>query len=218
LKEGIEKTTDELFQEILKYKSYIHYSHGGVTFTGGEPLLQAHAVKDLILKCRAAGIHTAIDTSGFPEGPEVYECLTLADLILLDIKSADATIYHQLTQGELNRTLEKLEFLEKNYRQKNSEAKTGVSAETSEWRTKVWIRYVLVPKWTDKTEHIVALAKLLQGHQCVEKIQVLPLHHMGEYKWEQLGRVYPLKGTPVPTKEEVEKVHQIFKEYHLISE
>jgi len=202
MRDGTDVSTDVLFDEILRYKSYMHYSHGGVTFTGGEPLLQAKAVKDLLLRCRESGIHTAIDTSGFPEGPDVLECLRLADLILLDIKSSDPATYYQLTQSEphaLQRTLNKLSLLE-------------------ELNKKTWIRYVLVPGWTDQEAHVHGLGQLLQGKQCVEKVQVLPLHHMGAYKWEQIGKTYPLKGSPIPSTEAVEKVLHILRSYGVPSE
>lgn len=199
LKDGVGRTTEDIFSEIIKYKSYMHYSHGGVTFTGGEPLLQPLAVKDLIHKCKSEGIHTAIDTSGFPDGPEVYECLNLADLILLDIKATDSTIYHKMTQGDLQKSLDKLEYLEK-------------------INKKTWIRYVLVPGWTDQESQLHSLGKLLQNKKCIEKVQVLPLHHMGEYKWEQLGKSYPLKNSPIPTKTEIENSHNILKQYGLVVE
>ncbi len=196
LKDGTLMSTDELFQEIVKYKSYMHYSHGGVTFTGGEPLLQPKPLYDLIIKCKSEGLHTAIDTSGFPHGEEVNKCLNAADLILLDIKSTNPDKYHRLTQGVLAPTIEKLNFLE-------------------HINKKTWIRYVLVPEWTDSEKDIRDLGELLRGKHCVEKVQVLPLHHMGEYKWEQMKLEYQLKGLPIPTQEQILKTQNILKEYEL---
>jgi pyruvate formate lyase activating enzyme len=190
-------SVDQVMEELVKYKSFMKYSKGGVTFTGGEPLLQPDFLKQLLLKCKDEGIHTAIDTSGFPEGPKVYDCLNLADMVLLDIKATEPDLYFKLTHGDLQFTLKKLAFLE-------------------EHNIATWIRYVLVPNWNAADKYIHQLGSLLANKKCVQKVQVLPLHHIGEFKWESLGIPYALKGSPVPTKAEVENVHTILKSYGLV--
>jgi pyruvate formate lyase activating enzyme len=197
LNEGKIMTADEVLIEICKYKSFMRYSKGGVTFTGGEPLLQPDFLKELLLKCREAGIHTAIDTSGFPEGPKVYDCLRATDLVLLDIKATEGDLYFKMTRGDLQFTLKKLEFLE-------------------EYNIPTWIRYVLVPEYNASDKHIHQLGKLLKNKKCVQKVQILPLHHFGEYKWESMGLPYALKGVAVPTKAEVDRVQSILKSYDLV--
>jgi pyruvate formate lyase activating enzyme len=196
MSEGVLMSSEQVMFELRKYKSFMKYSKGGVTFTGGEPLLQPDFLKELLLKCKEEGIHTAIDTSGFPEGPKDYECLSLADLVLLDIKATEGPIYFKLTHGDLQFTLKKLEFLE------NKKILT-------------WIRYVLVPQWNLADHYIHQLGNLLKDKQCIQKVQVLPLHHIGEFKWESLGIPYALKGLPVPSKEELENVHNILSSYGL---
>lgn len=197
LHDGQEITTDQVMAEILKYKSFMRFSKGGVTFTGGEPLLQPDFLKSLLLKCRETGIHTAIDTSGFPEGPVVYECLQLADMVLLDIKATEPELYHQLTHGDLSFTLKKLQFLE-------------------EQQIPTWIRYVMVPNWNAEDKYIHQLGELLKNKKCVQKVQLLPLHHIGEYKWESLKIPYALKDNPVPSRAEVDHVQSILTSYGLV--
>jgi pyruvate formate lyase activating enzyme len=196
LNQGMVMTADQVMEEIIKYKSFMKYSKGGVTFTGGEPLLQPEFLAQLLTKCRDAGIHTAIDTSGFPEGAKVYDCLNLADMVLLDIKATESDLYFKLTHGDLQFTLKKLAYLE-------------------EHKIATWIRYVLVPGWNASDIYIHQLGNLLKDKKCVQRVQVLPLHHLGEYKWESLGVPYALKDSAVPTQAEVDRVHEILKEYHL---
>lgn len=190
-------TVDALITEIQKYTSYMKSSGGGVTISGGEPLLQPEFVREVFRRCRQLGIHTALDTSGFPDFAASKPVLDYTDLVLLDIKSFDPDIYHTVTSVAIEPTLHFARYL-------------------SEIQKPTWIRFVLVPGLTDTPANVEGLAQFVASlGQCVEKVEVLPFHKMGEYKWEQLGYEYQLKDTRTPTQEEIDRVVQIFKRYGL---
>lgn len=188
-------TVNELFNEIIKYKSYMRFSNGGVTVTGGEPLLQADFITELFKKCKANGIHTAVDTSGYVFNNQVKELLALTDLVILDIKNYDEEQYKFITGVNLAPTLSFLEYLHT-------------------MSKKAWIRYVLVPGLTDNLSTIKELAIHLSDKDNIERIEVLPFHKMGEYKWETLEIDYKLKKTSEPSPELVEQVINIFSEFN----
>lgn len=194
--DGKEISVDELINEIKKYKAYMKFSGGGVTATGGEPLMQPDFIKELFKRCKEEGIHTTIDTSGYINIDNAKEVLEFTDLVLLDIKSINYNVYKNLTGVDLNPTLEFAKYL-------------------SEINKPIWIRFVLVPNITDNEEDIKALAKFLSNLKNVEVVELLPFHKMGEYKWEELGYEYELKDTTTPNAEEIEKVKNIFKNYNL---
>lgn len=190
---SVEKTAEEVFKDVLKYKSFI--KNGGITVSGGEPMLQAEFVAELFKLCKKEGINTCIDTSGFFLNENVKEALKYTDLVMLDIKSFNNKIYRDLTSQELQPTLNFADYLAQN-------------------NIKTWIRYVLVPTITDNIEDIVALADYCKDKlsHIVEKIEVIPYHSMGEIKWKKMGLKYPFEGLKNPTKDEIEKARNIFKE------
>lgn len=190
---GKEYTPEQLMEEIKRYKSFMDYSGGGVTFTGGEPLLQAAFVAQVFKMCKEQGISTVIDTSGFIWNEHVAEALEYTDLVLLDIKNYDPEVYRMITGGALSPTLKLLDYL----RKKN---------------IKTWVRYVLVPGLTDNMDSIRQLAKYLFDYPNVEKIELLPFHKMGEYKWKELNLEYKLYDTPEPDAVMIERVKRIFEE------
>lgn len=185
--EGKSYTVEELLAEIVKYKSYMRFSGGGVTLTGGEPLMQAEFVKEVFRACKEQGIHTALDTSGFLFHEKTREALLVTDLVLLDIKNFDSERYHEVTGAVLDPTLQFLNY-------------------TREKNIPVWIRYVLVPGLTDNLKSIEAMAEYLKDYPNVEKIELLPFHKMGEFKWEERNLPYRLKEVEEPTQELVSKV------------
>ncbi|WP_058486050.1 pyruvate formate-lyase-activating protein [Defluviitalea phaphyphila] len=193
---GQEITVDELIEDIKKYKSYINFSKGGVTLTGGEPLMQPKFAKELFRRCKEEGIHTALDTSGYIPLENVKEVLKYTDLVLLDIKSFDPDLYKDLTGVSNEPTLKMAQYL-------------------SDINKPMWVRYVLVPNLTDNPAHIEALANFLSTLTNIEKVEILPFHKMGEYKWEELGYSYSLKNTPTPSAETIEMAKNIFKKYKL---
>lgn len=185
------ETPKDTFLEICRYKNFI--KTGGVTVTGGEPLTQPEYVKELFKLCKEEGIHTAVDTSGYIFTEKVKEALEYTDLVLLDIKCIDEKIYKELTGIELSNTLKFLEYLQ-------------------EKNIKVWVRHVVVPGITDNNTLLIKLAEYIRQFSNVEKVELLPYHTMGEYKWEKMGMEYPLKGVKSPTKHRMEEVKKIFKE------
>lgn len=182
-------TVGECMEQIVSYKNFI--KSGGVTVSGGEPLAQPEFCEALIDECHKQGIHVAIDTSGIIPIKIAKSVLEKADLLLLDIKSIDEQMCNIVTGFSNKTAIETLNFRE-------------------ERGLPVWIRHVMVPKYTLKYDMLKKLAKFLKNYKCVEKVELLPFHKMGEYKWEELGEEYELYDIPQPTKEEVEKARQIF--------
>lgn len=189
---GHETTVDELVEEIQKYRSYMKFSGGGVTVSGGEPLLQADFVRALFKRCRKLGIHTALDTSGFQTiTPSVVALLAVTDLVLLDIKSTNAATYQTITGAPVDTSLLFARYL-------------------SDHQIPMWVRFVYVPGLSDNEDEIRAMAKFLLGLKNLQKTEVIPFHKMGEYKWAQLGYAYTLADTPVPHRRDVAYVRSIF--------
>lgn len=183
-------SAEEVMTEIRKYRNFIDSSGGGVTVSGGEPLIQAGFVAELFRKCREEGIHTAVDTSGYVELESVKEVLEYTDLVLLDLKHADEDKHKELTGVETGKIKLFTEYL----------GKIGKP---------VWIRYVLVPGYTDDEADLLAAHEYLKNFKNIEKVEVLPYHSMGKVKWEKLNLEYPLEGIRSPTPEEVEKARKI---------
>ena len=177
-------------EDILKYKNFI--SSGGVTLSGGEPLLQPEFCQALISLCHSAGIHCAVDTAGSIPLDFCRQAVDAADLLLLDIKALDPTLCQELTGQDNQNALALLEYCE--------------AAQKA-----VWIRHVLVPGLTLRRELLENLAEFLSGFSCVEQVELLPFHKMGEYKWEALNLRSPLSGTREPTKAEVAAAKKIFQ-------
>lgn len=194
--DGREVTVSELVSEIQKYRSYMRFSGGGVTVSGGEPLMQPEFVGELLRRCQELGIHTALDTSGYVTIAAAKPVVEHADLVLLDIKSFDPKIYRQVTSVALEPTLQFARYL-------------------NEIGKPAWIRFVLVPNLTDSEANIDGVAGFVATLKNVEAIEVLPFHQMGAYKWEQLGLEYLLKDTPPASPELVEKAIAIFQRYGL---
>jgi len=182
---------DQLMSEIRSYQYYIR-PPGGVTISGGGPLMQPYFVREVFKHCKDLGIHTALDTSGYCNLNVAQDVLDYVDLVLLDIKSFDPEIYLNVTGVPVGPTLRLARYL-------------------SDIQKPAWIRFVLVPGLTDQPHNVQGLADFVATLNNVERVEVLPFHKMGEYKWEQLGYDYKLKDTLPPTPEAVEQVVQIFR-------
>ncbi len=187
-------TSEEVMKEILKVKGFI--KSGGVTVSGGEPLLQPEFVKKLFIKCKENGIHTALDTSGFIFTEKVKEVLEYTDLVLLDIKHINPAKYMELTSVSIENTLKFVKYLNK------TEKKT-------------WVRYVLVPGYSDDEDDLSEWAKFVSQFNNIERVDILPFHQMGGYKWEEVGKEYKLKDTPTPTRDQIKRAEEIFASYGL---
>ena len=184
-KAGTQMTADEIISDIKRYRSYIEFSGGGVTVTGGDPLGQPDFLADLLAGCKAEGFHTAIDTSGYAPAAVVERVFLHTDLMLLDIKSINPETYKLVTGVSLDPTLETL----------NISQKMGVE---------VWVRFVLVPGLTDNVDDMHRMAEYLKPFDNVTRIDVMPFHKAGEYKWRDMDKEYELWDTPVPSAELVD--------------
>lgn len=195
--DGQVKTVEELMADIKRYRSYMNASGGGVTVTGGEPLLQPEFVGELLQQCQAENIHTALDTSGYSNLSSAKHVVQYADLVLLDIKSFDPDIYKRVTSVSLEPTLEFARYLNR------------INKPT-------WIRFVLVPDLTDPVENVAGLADFIAPFTNIERVEVLPFHQMGTYKWKQLGYTYALEETTPPSEELIERVCKQFRQRGLL--
>lgn len=194
---GTLRTVDDMLEEIEPYVDYYLNSGGGITVTGGEPTLQAPFVAELFRACKERwGLHTALDSSGFCEPAHAKELLDVTDLVLLDLKLMDADGHRELT-GQRNERIHDFARL------------------LSERGTPMWIRRVLVPGWTDNAEDLRALGRFVGQLNGVERVEVLPYHRMGAYKWQQLGLRYPLSSVMEPSAAEVDRARQCIEQGRL---
>ncbi|MDX3387200.1 pyruvate formate-lyase-activating protein [Streptomyces niveiscabiei] len=194
LRDGRETTVDEVMARIEQHRPFLTASGGGVTLTGGEPLLQSAFTGEILRRCKALGLHTALDTSGFLGARADDTLLARTDLVLLDIKSFDITAYRRLTGAPLAPTLTFATRLDR----------LGVP---------MWIRYVLVPGWTDDPDAVDGLARFVAGLSAVDRVDVLPFHKLGAHKYDTLGIPFPLRDTPVPAPDLTESVRARFREH-----
>lgn len=184
----------ELVADILQYKHYLQ--NGGVTLSGGEPLFQPEAARTLLQMLKREGLHTALDTAGSVDTRLSAPALREADLVLLDIKALDDSLCRAITANSAQNTLRTLKFL-------------------NEIEKPVWIRHVLLPGYTLDERRLSHLAKFLTQFDCIEKVELLPFHKMGEHKWKELGRAYSLYDTREPTQKEVADAKELFTKYGL---
>lgn len=185
-------SAEDIANEIIRYKNYFG-KKGGVTVSGGEPLLQLDFLTELFKILKQNGIHTAIDTSGAPYNeydPRYKELLALTDLVILDIKHIDDIKCRELT-GAGNIATKKF-------------AKT-----LSDNGVAMWIRQVLVPGLTDDENDLKRTREWINTLKTVERVEVLPYHTLGKPKYEKLGLSYPLGDTPIPTREQIDKAKAI---------
>ena len=185
-------SVQELMEDIIKYKPFMEYSGGGITLSGGEPLMQANFATALFKMCKENGIHTALDTSGYAPVGLCSPVFHYTDLTLLDIKSGNAENFHKITGRSIEPVKATARYL----------SDTGVP---------MWIRFVLVPNLSDCKKDIEALAEFISSLKTVEKVEVLPFHKMGEYKWSDLGLDYSLTHTQPPSAESIEVAKSIFR-------
>ena len=190
---GEYKSIDDILGKIKRYKNYIMPSGGGVTVTGGEPLLQVKFLIELFKKLKEERIHTCIDTSGMVAITEdIKEVLKYTDLVLLDIKHIDDEKCKELVGVSNKRELEFAKYLSEN----------GI---------KMWIRQVLVPGYTDDEQDLLKLKEFIKSLKTVEKVQILPYHSMGKYKWEKLGLKYELENVRDANQSDVERAKKILE-------
>lgn len=169
-------TTDELIKKILRSRSYFEASGGGVTVSGGEPLLQVEFVTELFKKLKELNIHTAIDTAGsLPINDKIKWLLKYTDLVLLDIKHIDEEKAINLIGTSNKNNLNFAKYLSNN-------------------RIPMWIRQVLVPGITDDEKDLLKLKEFVSNLNSVKKFEILPYHNLGKFKWEKLRRKISSRG------------------------
>ncbi len=182
-KAGQLRTTDSLLEEYDRYKEFL--KSGGITATGGEPMLQMEFLTELFTKAKAKGIHTCLDTSGilFRESAEMEKLCAVTDLVMLDIKHIDETKHLALTGHSNQKILTFAQYL-------------------SHHGVPLWIRHVVVPGWTDDPDALERLGHFIGGLRTLKALDVLPYHDLGKAKYEELGMDYPLGDTPALAKED----------------
>ena len=179
-----------LSERLLRFYSFIH--KGGVTVSGGEPLLQAEFVTELTELLHEGGLHVAIDTCGSPLTPAGERLIEVADLFLLDIKMTTEEDYKRHTGGSLAATMAFLDRLEE--KQKD-----------------VWIRHVVVPSINDTEEDILRLAELIKGYGCIKKVELLPFKNLCLEKYKAMNVPFPLEATPPMKAEAAEALEELLK-------
>ena len=188
-------SADELLDKAQRYKSYWG-KEGGITVSGGEALMQIDFLMELFKKAKERGINTCLDTSAQPfrrQGTffgKFEELMLYTDLILLDIKHIDSEKHKALTGHDNKNILDCADYL-------------------SEIGKPVWIRHVLVPGITDNDEDLIRLSKFIDTLTNVKKIEILPYHNLGAFKWKNLGMQYTLEGTPSPSPESIANAKSI---------
>lgn len=196
MRDGAPVYVDELLKRVRRYRPIFRATGGGLTVSGGEPLMQPAFLTRLLEGAKELGVHTAIDTSGYLGANADNRVLDSLDLVLLDVKSGLPGTYRRVTGRELEPTLEFGRRL----------ARRGVE---------IWIRFVLVPGLTDGEENVAAVARYAAELPTVSRVEVLPFHQMGRDKWDRLGMAYELEDTPPPTAELVERARERFRAHGL---
>ena len=191
---GKQYEVEEVAKKVLRSRPFMNSSGGGITVSGGEPLLQSEFLLELFQFLKENGVHTAIDTAGsLPVNDKIQKLLEVTDLVILDIKHIDNEKCMELT-GQSNKN--ELDF----------------ARYCSEHNIPMWIRQVLVPGYTDDESDLKKTREFIDSLKTVEKIEVLPYHDLGKTKWENMGLVYPLEGVKTPTNETIKRAEEILIE------
>ncbi|WP_127782140.1 pyruvate formate-lyase-activating protein [Rhodococcus sp. X156] len=191
MRSGTRHTVAETMDRIARYRTFLTTAGGGVTISGGEPLLQPAYTEAVLQRCTELGLHTALDTSGALGARASDALLDATDLVLLDVKAIDPALYTDLTTGQLEPTLRFAERL----------AARGQH---------VWVRFVLVPGVNDAPEHVRKLASYVASLGNVERVDVLGYHLLGREKYAALGKPDRLAGVPAATAAQVDSARQRF--------
>jgi len=197
LQNGRRVTVGRMLDEVAKYARFLKTARGGITVSGGEPMLQIRFLEALLRRCRTdLGLHTAVDTSGYLGARASDGFLDLVDLFLLDIKAGHEELYHLVTSAELAPTLR-------------------FARRLSERGNRMWIRYVLVPGLTDAPADVEKVARFTSTLLHVGRVEVLPFHQLAKSKWADLHLPYQLADVPPPAPELVRRAESQFRAYGL---
>lgn len=192
MRDGAMHTVDDVMERISRYSHIFSTLGGGVTISGGEPLMQPAFVARILRRCKELGIHTTIDTSGYLGARASDELLADVDLVLLDVKSGDPEIYENITGVKLEPTL-------------------AFGRRLAAKNKPIWLRFVLVPGLSDDFDNVEAVAEYAASLASVERVEVLPFHQMGRDKWQRLGLKYELEDTEPPGTELLQRVREQFR-------
>jgi pyruvate formate lyase activating enzyme len=198
MRDGHRMTVDEVMAEVSKYKRFIDVAGGGLTISGGEPLLQPDFTAAVFHRAKELGLHTALDTSGFLGARASDELLDDTDLVLLDIKSWDPATYRRVTGGEVTPTLE-------------------FARRLTTLGKAMWVRFVLVPGYTDAQDNVEGIAEFVSELDTVERVEVLPFHKLGAPKYAALGIPFPLEDVPAPDHDLIDRVREQFTAHGLVT-
>lgn len=193
LKHGQLVCADDILDELRKYADFLRIAGGGLTISGGEPLVQDRFVMNLIRGANAMGLHTALDTNGFLGDKLSNAELDEIDLFLLDIKSWDPATHLKVTAKPVEPVL-------------------AFARRLAERKRPTWVRFVLVPGYTDAPENIEGVARFAATLGNVERAEILPFHQLGKFKWEQMGMKYELGDVKAPSAESVAAAREIFRQ------
>lgn len=188
---GFDISAQELIRKILKYKNY-YGNQGGVTFSGGEPMIQKDFLIELLKLCKTCNLHTCLDTSGVGVG-DYEEILKYTDLVLLDIKALEEESYLAIVKNKKKEFDKFLDVCQK-------------------MKKKLWIRQVILPGINDNEEYLLKLKEFIQTLSYVEKVELLPYHSMAKKKYQELGIAYSLDSMPDMDQERLEELKKIIEE------
>lgn len=191
--QGTEYTADEIVKRVLHFTEYFG-DKGGITVSGGEPLLQSEFVAELFAKCHENGINTCLDTSGSVFGDGVIELLCHTDRVLLDIKYPSDELYRKHVGCSLSRVLEFLEYLD-------------------ERKIPTTIRQVTIPSINDTEESVGMLLSLADKHKCIDKIELLPFRKICTVKYDEMGVPFPFADIPEPTGDKMRQLRELLGKY-----
>ena len=189
--DGTEYTPDEIAAKAMRYREYFG-AEGGITFSGGEPLLQADFVREVMRLCHENGINTCLDTSGSIMNESVKALLEETDRVLLDIKYTDDEQYRKYVGCSLGKPLEFLSYL-------------------NEKNIPVTLRQVIIPSKNDDKGNILALKEIVSSHKVVDKIELLPFRKICQVKYDNMGLEFPFSSIPEPTKEQMARLENLLK-------
>ncbi len=192
---GTKMSAQQIVDKLLRYKPY-YGEKGGITLSGGEPLLQARFAAELLSLCKQKNVHTALDTAGSPLNEDIKDTLNYTDLVLLDIKHCDRDKFKYITGKSIDGMLEFFEYIKANNK-------------------KFWVRQVIVPAINDSKADVELLADMLEGCDNLERVELLGYHSLGLEKWHQLGLEYKLEDTPDIDPKVIDGLTEILKNRRL---
>jgi pyruvate formate lyase activating enzyme len=193
LRHGTLRGVEEILAEIRGYADFLKRAKGGVTLSGGEPLMQPRFVESILRGAKEMGLHTVLDTSGHLHEHAPDSLLDAVDLVLLDIKSGDEETHRRVTGKPLQPTLD-------------------FAARLQRMHKPMWARFVLVPGLTDAEDNVRNVAKIIAGLDTVQRVEILPFHQLASFKYEQLGIRYPLQDKAPADPRDVVMAWRIFSE------